>query len=314
MERSFFRASNCSSTFVPSLPTRDGKPSPEPRSVGRRRVPSLPTRDGKCGPAERRGVEPQVPSLPTRDGKVNRTTYPAGREDVPSLPTRDGKYWMVFIFIGRVCSFPAYLQGMESFAWYDPRPRVRRFPAYLQGMERHVPFEPGKSYVLVPSLPTRDGKLQRVAGEQSVSLCSQPTYKGWKGNWSDILLMYHRVPSLPTRDGKKDLEMNKREDLSVPSLPTRDGKIPQRLDSLAAWQFPAYLQGMESWGSRNSSRGALFVPSLPTRDGKPKCDCPRWRAPRVPSLPTRDGKLSTLRTIEIGITPFPAYLQGMERR
>ena len=78
---------------------------------------------------------------------------------------------------------------------------------------------------------------------------SQPTYKEWKRQIQKGV-NYHDgpVPSLPTRNGNKDLDMNKREDLSknVPSLPTRNGNV----------RVLFYPAGVE-----------VEVPSLPTRNG-----------------------------------------------
>ena len=54
------------------------------------------------------------------------------------------------------------------------------FPAYLQGMESYHPgrgTRPGKG---VPSLPTRDGKMDALEKSTYDPPRSQPTYKGWK--------------------------------------------------------------------------------------------------------------------------------------
>ena len=148
----------------------------------------------------------------------------------------------------------------------------------------------GGGLLVVPSLPTRDGKrgyslkprrperssqptykgwkFASSSGNMRNQLCSQPTYKGWKRNPSKPSQRSKHVPSLPTRDGNWQLLLCSTTSGSVPSLPSRDGK-------LQAQAGPVHR---------------ISVPSLPTRNGKPRSH----------------GRRTARRWT------FPAYLQGME--
>ena len=79
-----------------------------------------------------------------------------------------------------MCSFPAYLQGMESISGGRGVCLEQAFPAYLQGMESGNASWKRDDAKEVPSLPTRNGKMDKLEATRGVNF----------------------VPSLPTRNGK----------------------------------------------------------------------------------------------------------------
>ena len=168
---------------------------------------------------------------------------------------------------------------------------VDMFPAYLQGMERvwlyvlsdhgnlvpSLPTRNGKlahclRYHLdgfVPSLPTRNGKGGRTTRLGPVPPGSQPTYKEWK----EALTKEWWNPS----------------DRSQPTY--KEWKENHHFASVFGTRgFPAYLQGMESPAPACKPDGHGPVPSLPTRNGKGSVRFWAWYPAQA----------------------FPAYLQGME--
>ena len=99
-------------------------------------------------------------------------------------------------------TFPAYLQGMETFRTNFRAALKASFPAYLQGMETDVGMalqavEAGFPAYL-QGMETQHNDLQHSCLVHR----SQPTYKEWK----QVLALIkdwglEGVPSLPTRNG-----------------------------------------------------------------------------------------------------------------
>ena len=111
---------------------------------------------------------------------------------------------------------------------------------------------------------------------------SQPTYKEWKRKWAAASWQRgggfpaylqgmetgnpgpsaqseRRVPSLPTRNGNNWRAGRSTLSRTVPSLPTRNGNLPTSDKAGEQAEFPAYLQGMETFlfgGMRAKGKGS----------------------------------------------------------
>ena len=69
---------------------------------------------------------------------------------------------------------------METWFCGSLKTQAATFPAYLQGMETFVCQNPLARYRSVPSLPTRNGNIEFIIIMMSEKDGSQPTYKEWK--------------------------------------------------------------------------------------------------------------------------------------